>query len=190
VIDVLRGKDTEKVQRNGHDRLSTFGIGEDRSVAQWRSILRQVMVQGHLYSDAERYGALRLTPRSRPLLRGEERIRLREDPAAKRAVTKAARAPSYEISAEDEPLWEALRELRMTLCKEASVPPYVIFHDTTLREMVRLRPSSAQELLALQGVGEKKLERYGAAFLKVLREHGLSRQPAINRMAPEGQAPG
>ena len=171
VIDVLRGKDTEKVQRNRHDRLSTFGIGEDRSVAQWRSILRQVMVQGHLFSDAERYGALRLTPRSRPLLRGEERIRLREDPAVKRAAAKVARAPSYEISAEDEPLWEALRELRMTLCREAGVPPYVIFHDSTLREMVRLRPSSSQELLALQGVGDKKLERYGEAFLEVLRKH-------------------
>ena len=178
VIDVLRGKDTEKVQRNRHEQLSTFGIGEDRSAAQWRSILRQVMVQGHLRSDAERYGALRLTPRSRPLLRGEERIRLREDPVAKRVVTKAARAPSYQIPAEDESLWEALRELRMTLCKEAGVPPYVIFHDKTLREMVRLRPSSPQELLALQGVGEKKLERYGETFLKVLVEHGARGRPS------------
>ena len=175
VIDVLRGKDTEKVRRNRHERLSTFGIGEDRSLAQWRSILRQVMVQGHLHSDAERYGALRLTHRSRPLLRGEERIRLREDPSAKRSIktrAKTARAPSYQVPAEEEPLWEALRDLRMTLCREASVPPYVIFHDTTLREMVRLRPSSPSELLAVQGVGETKLERYGEAFLKVLREHG------------------
>ena len=170
VIDVLRGKDTEKVRRNRHERLSTFGIGADRSLAQWRSILRQVMVQGHLRSDAERYGALRLTPRSRPLLRGEERIRLREDPAVKR-VTKAARAPSYQVPSEDEPLWETLRELRLSLCREAGVPPYVIFHDATLREMVRLRPSSPQELLAVQGVGKKKLERYGEAFLEVLREH-------------------
>ena len=175
VIDVLRGKDTEKVLRNRHERLSTFGIGDDRSLAQWRSILRQVMVQGHLHSDAERYGALRLRPRSRPLLRGEERIRLREDPSAKRATrtrAKTARAPSYQVPAEEEPLWEALRDLRMTLCREAGVPPYVIFHDTTLREMVRLRPSSPSELLAVQGVGETKLERYGEAFLDVLREHG------------------
>jgi len=175
VIDVLRGKDTEKVRRNRHERLSTFGIGADRSLAQWRSILRQVMVQGHLRSDAERYGALRLTPRSRPLLRGEERIRLREDPSAKRSLkarAKTAREPPYQVPAKDEPLWEALRDLRMSLCREAGVPPYVIFHDTTLREMVRLRPSSPSDLLAVQGVGETKLKRYGKAFLEVLREHG------------------
>ena len=171
VIDVLRGKDTEKVLRNRHECLSTFGIGEDRSEAQWRSILRQLMVQGRLRSDAQRYGALRLTPKSRLLLKGEEQIRLREDASAKR-VTKAAREPSYQVPPEDESLWQALRELRTTLSRNAGVPPYVIFHDATLREMVRLRPSSPPELLALQGVGEKKLERYGAAFLEVLREHG------------------
>jgi len=171
VIDVLRGKDTEKALRNRHERLSTFGIGEDRSVVQWRSILRQLMVQGYLRSDAERYGALRLTPRSRPLLKGEEQVWLREDPSAKRAARKTARVASYEVPPEGEPLWEALRELRTRLSREASVPPYVIFHDATLREMVRLRPSSSAELLALQGIGETKLERYGEAFLNVLREH-------------------
>ena len=172
VIDVLLGKDTEKVRRNRHERLSTFGIGEDRSAVQWRSILRQLMVQGRLRSDAERYGALRLTSKSRPLLRGEERIRLREDPPAKRArrVVKTAREPSYEVPAADQPLWEALRELRTRLSREADVPPYVIFHDATLKEMVRLRPASPAEFLALQGVGQKKLERYGEPFLRVLRE--------------------
>ena len=176
VIDVLRGRDTEKVRRFRHERLSTFGIGEDHSMVQWRSILRQLMVQGHLRSDAERYGALRLTPRSRPLLRGEERIRLREDASVKRAskaakTAKTPQVPSYEVPAQDEPLWEALRELRLSLCREDGVPPYVIFHDSTLREMVRLRPSSPEELLAVQGVGETKLERYGEAFLQVLRKH-------------------
>ncbi len=171
VIDVLRGKDTEKALRNRHERLSTFGIGEDRSVVQWRSILRQLMVQGYLRSDAERYGALRLTPRSRPLLKGEEQVWLREDPATKRVAKKTARLPSYQVPPEGESLWDALRELRTRLAREASVPPYVIFHDATLREMVRLRPSSPAELLALQGIGETKLERYGEAFLNVLREH-------------------
>ena len=171
VIDVLRGKDTDKARRNRHEHLSTFGIGEDRSAVQWRSILRQLMVQGYLRSDAQRYGALRLTPRSRPLLKGEEQVRLREDTSSKRA-TKAARAPAYEVPPEDESLWQALRELRTRLSREAGVPPYVIFHDATLREMVRLRPSSPSELLTLQGIGETKLERYGEAFLEVLREHG------------------
>ena len=170
VIDVLRGKDTDKARRNRHEHLSTFGIGEDRSAVQWRSILRQLMVQGYLRSDAERYGALRLTPKSRPLLKGEEQVRLREDTSTKRVAKKAARAPSYQVTPEDEPLWESLRELRTRLSREAGVPPYVIFHDATLSEMVRLRPSSPTELLALQGVGEKKLERYGEAFLEVLRK--------------------
>ena len=171
VIDVLRGKDTPKVLRHCHERLTTFGIGEDRSEVQWRSILRQLMVQGRLRADAQSYGALRLTPKSRPLLKGDERIRLRQDVAAKR-VTKTARKPSYQVPPDDEPLWDALRELRTRLSRKASVPPYVIFHDATLGEMVRLRPSSPSELLALQGVGEKKLERYGEAFLEVLREYG------------------
>ena len=170
VIDVLRGKDTDKAHRNRHEHLSTFGIGENRSAVQWRSILRQLMVQGYLRSDAQRYGALRLTPKSRPLLKGEEQVRLREDTSSKRA-TKAARAPAYEVPPEDESLWQALRELRTRLSREAGVPPYVIFHDATLREMVRLRPSSPSELLTLQGIGEKKLERYGVAFLEVLRGH-------------------
>ena len=170
VIDVLRGKDTDKALRNRHERLSTFGIGEDRSAVQWRSIVRQLMVQGFLRSDAERYGALRLTPKSRPLLKGEEQVRLREDTSSKRAIRKTARAPSYQVTPEDEPLWESLRELRTRLSREAVVPPYVIFHDATLMEMVRLRPSSPAELLALQGIGEKKLERYGEAFLEVLRK--------------------
>ena len=163
VIDVLRGKDTDKALRNRHEHLSTFGIGEDRSAVQWRSIVRQLMVQGYLRSDAERYGALRLTPKSRPLLKGEEQVRLREDTSSKRAIRKTARAPSYQVTPEDEPLWESLRELRTRLSREAGVPPYVIFHDATLMEMVRLRPSSPTELLALQGVGEKKLERHGEA---------------------------
>ncbi len=174
VIDVLQGKDTDKVLRNRHDQISTFGIGEDRSAIQWRSIVRQLMVQGYLHSDAQRYGALTLTARSRPLLRGEERIQLREDPSAKRVTRRAAKAakpPPFDIPPKDMPLWEALRELRMTLCREADVPPYVIFHDATLKEMVRLRPSSPEELLSIQGVGEKKLERYGEPFLRLLREH-------------------
>ena len=170
VIDVLRGKDTDKARRNRHEHLSTFGIGENRSAVQWRSILRQLIVQGYLRSDAQRYGALRLTPKSRPLLKGEEQVRLREDTSSKRA-TKAARASAYEVPPEDESLWQALRELRTRLSREAGVPPYVIFHDATLREMVRLRPSSPSELLTLQGIGEKKLERYGVAFLEVLRGH-------------------
>ena len=169
VIDVLRGKDTPKVRQHRHQRLSTYGLGEDRSATEWRSILRQLLVRGYLRSEAQRYGALRLTAKSRALLRGEEQVLLREDVAAKRQA-KAARPASYEPPPVDLPLWEALRECRARLAKEAGVPAYVIFHDATLKEMVRRRPATLEDLAALHGVGEKKLASYGAAFLEVLAE--------------------
>ena len=167
VIDVLRGKETPKVLQHRHQRLSTYGIGEDTSVPEWRSILRQLLVRGYVRSEVQRYGALRLTPKSRALLRGEEQVRLREDVAAKRQA-KVARASSYEPPPEDLPLWDALRECRSRLARDAGVPAYVIFHDATLKEMVRLRPASLEELAAVHGVGRKKLESYGATFLEVL----------------------
>ena len=167
VIDVLRGRETPKVLQHRHQRLSTYGIGEDTSVTEWRSILRQLLVRGYVRSEVQRYGALRLTPKSRALLRGEEQVQLREDVAAKRQA-KVARASSYEPPPEDLPLWDALRECRSRLARDAGVPAYVIFHDATLKEMVRLRPASLEELAAVHGVGEKKLESYGATFLQVL----------------------
>ena len=170
VIDVLRGKDTAKVQQRRHQNLSTFGIGADRSEVQWRSVLRQLLVQGHLHADAERYGALRLTAKSRPLLKGAERIRLRQDATAK-PPRKTTPKPARDVAPENQGLWDKLRDLRRRLAEEAGVPPYVIFHDATLKEMVRVRPSSAEELLTLHGVGQTKLDRYGSAFLKALRVH-------------------
>ncbi len=170
VIDVLRGKDTEKIRARRHDRLSTYGIGNDLADVQWRSVVRQLLVQGYLRADPERYGALALTPGSRPLLRGEERVLLREDPSPRRPA-KVARKEDYDPGPNDRPLWEALRTCRQELAAAADVPPYVVFHDATLREMVRVKPASAEALLALHGVGEAKLERYGAAFLGVVAAH-------------------
>ena len=169
VIDVLRGKDTAKVRQHRHERLSTYGIGEDRSVTEWRSILRQLLVQGYLRSEVQRFGALRLTARSRALLRGEEQVQLREDVAAKRQA-KLARNESYAPPPEDQPLWDALRECRSRLAREAGVPAYVVFHDATLKEMVRLRPASLEDLAAVHGVGQKKLESYGSEFLELLAQ--------------------
>ena len=167
VIDVLRGRDTAKVRQHRHERLSTYGIGEDRSATEWRSILRQLLVQGYLRSELHRYGALRLTGRSRALLRGEDNVQFREDVSAQRQA-KVARKKSYVPAPGEQPLWEALRECRKRLASEAGVPAYVIFHDSTLREMVRLRPQSLEELAAVHGVGQKKLDSYGATFLAVL----------------------
>ena len=169
VIDVLRGRDTDKVRQHRHQHLSTYGIGEDRSLAEWRSILRQLLVQGYLRSEVQRFGALRLTAKSRALLRGEEQVQLREDVATQRQA-KVARASSYEPPPEHQPLWDALRECRSRLAKDAGVPAYVIFHDATLKEMVRLRPASLEDFAAVHGVGQKKLDSYGDAFLEVLAE--------------------
>jgi len=168
VIDVLRGADTAKIRQHGHERLSTFGIGEDLSVARWRSVARQLMVQGYLLADPERFGALRLTPHSRALLRGDETLLLREEASV--AVRGRARREQT-VSPADEQLWEALRERRKALAEEQGVPPFVIFHDATLKDMLARRPATADALLAVSGVGVAKLERYGAYFLEVIAAH-------------------
>jgi len=180
VIDVLRGSTTEKIRQHGHERQSTFGIGTDLSVEMWRSVIRQLIVQGYLYADPDRFGALRMTPGCRELLRGDVRLELRQEPdkplrrqsSQRRAPQRQAEGSPETVADRDASLWEALRARRKALAEEQGVPPYVIFHDATLREMARLRPNSAEALLEVSGVGAAKLERYGAFFLEVIREHG------------------
>ena len=168
VIDVLLGNATEKVERHRHERLTVFGIGADWPAQTWRSLLRQLIVRGYVQVDHARYGALVLTDASRPLLRGEAQMRVREDT---RTLTprKKARAAPVDLTPEDEPLWQALRDCRRRLAAEHNVPPYVIFHDATLREMLRARPDTREALLGITGVGQAKLERYGDDFLAILR---------------------
>lgn len=170
VVDVVLGKSTPKVQQHGHASLSVFGIGADRSAQSWRSIVRQLVVQGYLRADPERYGALALTESSRSVLRGELQLRLREDSVSK-DKSKAKREPvPTEIAGGDVTLWNALRDCRKRLAAEHNVPPYVIFHDSTLRQMLRDRPADTDALLEISGVGQAKLERYGSEFLTVIRE--------------------
>ena len=175
VIDVLLGKETAKARQHRHDGLSTFGIGKDMDARQWRSVLRQLIVGGFVRSDAERFGALMLTPAARPLLRGETKLTLREDAVglAKREPVKA-RDNDINVSPSDEPLWQALRVCRTELAKNANVPPYVVFHDATLKEFARLRPTSLAAMLEVHGVGGTKLERYGQAFLDVIESHAAA----------------
>ncbi|TDI48078.1 MAG: DNA helicase RecQ [Acidobacteria bacterium] len=169
VIDVLVGKDTEKTLNNGHQQLSTFGIGQDRSRTQWQSIARQLLVQEFLYSDPERYGALTLTPRSGPLLRDELRLQLREDPVKPARAKRSGGAREVQMSEELLPIWNALRACRKRLAEEKGVPPYVIFHDRTLHDLMAQRPASVSELLLVDGIGQVKADRYGEIFLEVLR---------------------
>jgi len=172
VVDVLLGNATDKVRQNRHDRLSVFGIGTELSANAWRSVVRQLVVLGYLRADAERYGALTLTEQSRPLLRGEAKLELREDTKVPSTGGKKARAADTAAPA-DERLFEALRDCRRRIATEQGVPPYVIFHDATLKAMAADRPTSPEALLGLPGVGRTKLERYGDRFLEVLRAHAL-----------------
>jgi ATP-dependent DNA helicase RecQ len=170
VIDVLRGKASERIRNFGHDRLSTFGIGRELDDKQWLSVFRQLIAQGFLQVDMEAYGALRLHESARPVLRGEQPVLLRRDaepePRTRREISKAG---ARFADAADERLWQALRQLRRRLADEQGVPPYVILHDSVLQEMVEQRPANPEQLVLLPGIGERKLERYGEEFLAAIR---------------------
>ena len=169
VVDVLVGNDTEKVARHRHEALSVFGIGADLQPSGWRSLIRQLVVRGRLRVEHERFGALALTDASRALLRGEETLRVREDPKDVAPRRKSRTAVSSEVADTDRDLWEALRECRRKLASERNLPPYVIFHDATLKQMLAERPADRDALLRISGVGQAKLDRYGEQFLEVLR---------------------
>ena len=169
VIDVLRGAETEKVRQHRHSAVSTFGIGAQQSVKHWRSVLRQLMVRGAVYADVEGFGALKFAVDARAILRGEVEVFLREDLAESFKTRKGRkRETPTAVAAEDAGLWEKLRACRKRLADDQGVPPYVIFHDRTLRDMLALKPASLDEMLAVSGIGQAKLERYGQAFLDEL----------------------
>ncbi len=174
LVDVLRGRDTPKVRGWGHHRVSTFGIGEDLDARTWRSVFRQLAAAGMIQADPDGHGALRLTPRARPVLRGEERVRLRRDPAGRR--TARTQAPAAELRGADEALFQRLRAWRLETARAQGVPPYVIFHDATLREVARARPRTLEELAAVPGLGRAKLARYGAALLGIVTEAAVGRE--------------
>ena len=173
LVDVLLGKDDDRIQRFGHDRLTTFGIGKEQSQQEWRGVFRQLIARGLLAVDLEGHGGLRLTDLSRPVLRGEARLMLRRDAkpekSKKTKTTRAARSPFTKEA--DQRLWEALRARRLELAKTQGVPPYVVFHDATLAEMVERRPQTLSELAHISGVGEHKLDAYGEDFIAVIRAH-------------------
>ena len=173
VIDVLLGKVTERTQKFRHDRLSTYGIGAQLDAKQWRSVFRQLVALGYLSVDIEGFGSLRLTQMSRSLLRGETSLSLRQDAIGKKTRERgpASTAPMTNIEPGSEALWEALRSCRRELAQRQGVPPYVIFHDASLAEMTARCPRDLREFAQIPGVGEKKLERYGSAFLQVINEY-------------------
>ena len=174
LIDVLLGKATPKIEQFNHQQLSTFGIGKALSQQQWSSVYRQLVAGGYLESDIEAYGGLKLSESARPVLRSESEVWLRRDAeVVKQKVSKAGRGANakeiYSAVSED-PLWYLLKEKRTELAREQGVPPYVIFHDSTLLEILNRRPSNIDEMSQISGVGQAKLDRYGDAFLQVLED--------------------
>lgn len=172
VIDVLRGEATERIVERGHDRLGVFGVGAEKSAIEWRGVFRQLAARGLLAADEEGYGTLSLTAEARPVLRGEESVHLREvrrESGGRRRKARAAKErPSLDGVAGGAERFERLRELRRKLAGEQGVPPYVIFHDSTLEAIAATAPTTLAELAELPGIGEKKLERYGRLFLDAL----------------------
>ena len=168
LVDVLLGRDNDKVRGLGHQHLSVFGVGKALSEGEWRSLFRQLVARGLADVDLEGFGGLRLSDSCRPLLRGEVTLELRRDLSSK-APKPASSAASQLVRSEERETWEALRTLRRKLAEEHSVPPYVIFPDATLLEMLRSQPASLADMARISGVGARKLERYGQAFLEVLQ---------------------
>jgi len=166
LIDVLTGSENERIKGFGHDQLSVFGIGRDIDKNGWRSIFRQLVANGLLRVDMAGHGGLHLTEESRPVLRGERRLELRHDPVETKVRKSKGRAASSEAG--NDPLFQALREKRMALAKAQGVPPYIVFNDSTLLDMVQVRPRNLDEFAGLTGVGDAKLQRYGAEFLEVI----------------------
>jgi ATP-dependent DNA helicase RecQ len=169
IIDVLRGRLTEKVQKFGHDRLSTFGIGADVAEAEWRLLLRQLVAQRLVEVDYERFNVLRLTEASRAVLRGERRIELRRQVAVARGRAKKAKAAAAgTMDAAAATLYDRLRAWRAQVARSHGVPAYVVFHDSTLQAIALARPASTGALRAVPGLGERKLANYGAQLLALI----------------------
>lgn len=173
LIDVLRGSDSERVRQFGHDRLSVHGVGTGLDARTWRGVFRQLVAHGLLEVDAEGHGGLHLTEASRSVLRGEQPVMLRRVVVQReRAARGRAGSTVDELDPADQPVFEALRELRTRLAREQNVPPYVIFHDSTLRQIATRRPADAGELAGIAGIGGGKLARYGALVLDAVAGAG------------------
>ncbi len=169
IVDVLRGKLTDKARKFGHERLSTFGIGADVAEAEWRLLLRQLVAQHLVEVDYEHFNVLRLTEASRAVLRGERKIELRRQVAVARGRSRKAKpAAGPPLGAAEAGLYEQLRAWRARVAKEHGVPAYVVFHDSTLQAIAQARPASLDDLRALPGLGQRKLDNYGADLLELV----------------------
>lgn len=169
VVEVLRGMQNIRVRDNGHDKITTYGIGKEHSHDYWVSIMRQLIHKGLLSQNITRNSTLQLTEEARPLLRGDMELQLavpRLDTAVRSAKNDKLVTKNY-----DKKLFAKLRKLRKSIADEDGLPPYVVFSDATLVDMADILPTSYGEMLAVNGVGQRKLEKYADAFLDVIQEH-------------------
>jgi len=171
VIEVLRGAQSQRVRELGHDKLTTYGIGKDQSHEYWLSVLRQLIHKGLLVQNITRHLVLQLTEAARPVLRGDQPLELAV-PRTELLSAKKLRRRELELAqGEDATLFRELRKLRKQLAEEEGIPPYVVFNDATLLELAQFKPVTEADLLTINGVGYRKLERFGEAFLECIREH-------------------
>ncbi|MCK4743315.1 MAG: DNA helicase RecQ [Sulfuriflexus sp.] len=174
VIDVLTGEENERIEKFGHHKLSTYGIGKDLNNSEWRGVFRQLIALGYLGVDLEGYGGLHLNEQARPLLRGEINLQLRHQLKPETSSKSGKGKKTSALRSVDEVLFNALRDHRMSIAKEHGVPPYIIFHDSSLQEMANSRPDSLDAMRYISGVGEQKLKKYGREFLDIINEHPLA----------------
>ena len=172
VIDVLLGKDNARIKQFEHNTISTYGIGKDTHEQEWRSLFRQLIAFGYIKTDIEGHGAIKLEEKSRSLLRGEIELILRKPDLNKETKKKKGKSKTS-LRSVDEPLFELLREHRLELAEEKGVPPYIIFHDSTLEEMAKTRPDSLESMQYISGVGEQKLKKFGQSFLEIIQSSPL-----------------
>ncbi|WP_299780147.1 DNA helicase RecQ [uncultured Roseobacter sp.] len=182
LIDILIGNETDKIRQRGHQDLPTYGVGTEYDRRQWQAIFRQMMGHDLVRPDPERHGALRMTDAALPILRAEAEITLRRDSIRAAAATRRPAVKAM-VSEEDAPLLSALKAKRRAFAEAAKVPAYVIFNDRTLIEMAEMRPQTLDEMARVGGVGAKKLERYGDAFLEVIVGEAQQMHPTRRKLA-------
>ncbi|MGE6653537.1 DNA helicase RecQ [Stenotrophomonas sp. NPDC077426] len=172
LIDILRGGENDKIRQFGHTELSTYGIGKDLDARTWRSVFRQLVAAGLLEVDSDAYGGLRLTDGSRQVLKGERKVMMRRESPKSRERDRGGQRTGLSVLPQDLALFNALRGLRAELAREQNVPAFVIFHDSTLRNIAEQRPTSIDALGRVGGIGGTKLSRYGERLVEIVREEG------------------
>jgi len=184
LIDVLLGKSTAKIQEYGHQKLSTYGIGTALSELQWRAVVRQLLVKGFIEADFAAYGAFKLQPSSRPLLRGEQSLFLRKE----NLQQKSRKGSQQNRQKRKDVLWNALQAKRLEISKQQDVPAYIIFHDSTLMEMQAKKPMTLEQMAAISGVGAQKLAQYGEDFITVIQQFIQTQESGLSETEAESVA--